>query len=325
MVYPEDFARRVATNKMKHRCLCVLENTLETIGNTPIIPIRLPGDKPMATIYGKLEFFNPSGSVKDRIAKYIIEMAEKRGILKKDSIIVEATSGNMGIALSMVGAAKGYKVVIIMPEHMSQERIKIMRAFGAKVILTPKSGGFLEPVRRTEEMAKRNPKVFLPCQFSNRDNTEIHRITTGREIIRQTKGKIDAFVAGIGTGGTLMGVAEALREAKIKAKIVAVEPTEAAILSGEVEMCSHGIQGIGDGFIPELVKTEQIDEVVKVRTEDATRLTRRLIRELGMPVGISSGANYYAARKVAAKLGPGKTVVTIIPDRMERYFSTPLF
>jgi cysteine synthase A len=290
-----------------------------------MVPIRLAGDKPMATIYGKLEYFNPSGSVKDRIAKYIIEMAEKRGILKKDSIIVEGTSGNTGIGLSMVGAAKGYKVVIIMPEHMSQERIKIMRAFGAKVILTPKAGGFTLPVKMTQEMAKKNPKVFLPCQFSNNDNTEIHRLTTGREIIKQANGKIDAFVAGIGTGGTLMGVAEALKEANIKAKIVAVEPTEAAILSGEVEMCSHGIQGIGDGFIPDLVDTGSIDEIVKVKTTEATKLTKRLIRELGMPVGISSGANYYAARKIAEKLDTKKTVVTIIPDRMERYFSTPLF
>lgn len=317
--------RKYYAGPAKHRCICVLENALEAIGNTPIVPIRLAGDKPMATIYGKLEYFNPSGSVKDRIAKHIIEMAEKRGILKKDSIIVEATSGNTGIAFSMVGAAKGYKVIIVMPEHMSKERIKIMRAFGAKVILTPKAGGFILPVKRTEAMAKKNPKVFLPCQFSNYDNTQIHRLTTGREIIRQVNGKIDAFVAGIGTGGTIMGVAEALKEAGIKARIVAVEPTEAAILSGEAEMCAHGIQGIGDGFIPDLVKTENIDEVVKVKTEEATKLTKRLIRELGMPVGISSGANYYAARKIAAKLGPKKTVVTIIADRMERYFSTPLF
>ncbi|MDI6732532.1 MAG: cysteine synthase A [Planctomycetota bacterium] len=311
---------------MKHRCKCILENLLETIGNTPLIPIRLPGElSSSATIYGKLEFFNPSGSVKDRIAKYIIEMAEKRGVLKKDSIIVEATSGNTGIALSMVGAAKGYKVVIIMPEHMSQERIKIMQSFGAKVILTPKKGGFIEPVKRTEEMARKNPKVFLPCQFSNEDNTETHRLTTGQEIIRQTNGKIDAFVAGIGTGGTLMGVAKAIRDANIKAKVVAVEPTEAAILSGEAEMCGHGIQGIGDGFIPEIVKPEEIDEVVKVKTRDAIRIAKRLIQELGIPVGISSGANYFAARAIARRLGKDKTVVTIMADRMERYFSTDLF
>ncbi|MBI4713178.1 MAG: cysteine synthase A [Planctomycetes bacterium] len=311
---------------MKHRCLNITDNLLETIGHTPLVPINLNGQAgKTATIYGKMEFFNPSGSVKDRIAKHIIEMAEKRGILKKDSIIVEATSGNTGIAFSMVGAARGYKVVIIMPEHMSKERIQIMRAFGAKVILTPKSGGFTLPVERTRQMAARNPKVFLPCQFSNVDNTEIHRVTTGREIIIQTKGKVDAFVAGIGTGGTIMGVAEALKEAGIKARIIAVEPTESAILSGEQEMCAHSIQGIGDGFIPEIVNTKKIDEVVKVKSTDAVKMSKRLIQELGMPVGISSGANYYAARKVAAKLGPGKAVVTIMADRMERYFSTDLF
>ncbi|MEW6027408.1 MAG: cysteine synthase A [Planctomycetota bacterium] len=309
----------------KHHCLCVLDDVLDTIGNTPIIPIRLSGIKVKPAIYGKLEFFNPSGSVKDRIAKYIIEMAEKRGVLKKDSIIVEATSGNTGIAFSMVGAAKGYKVIIVMPEHMSQERIRIMRSFGAEVILTPEKDGFLEPVVRTQAMAAKDPRVFLPCQFSNKDNIEVHRLTTGREIIRQTGGKIDAFVAGIGTGGTLMGVAAALKEAGIKAKIVTVEPSEAAILSGETEMCSHPIQGIGDGFIPEIVDTKIIDEVVKVKSSDAIKMAKRLIRELGMPVGISSGANYYAAVQVAKKMPSNKNVVAIIPDRMERYFSTGLF
>ncbi|MBI5779251.1 MAG: cysteine synthase A [Planctomycetes bacterium] len=309
----------------KHRCLCILDDMLDTIGNTPIIPIRLSGIKAKPTIYGKLEFFNPSGSVKDRIAKYIIEMAEKRGILKKDSIIVEATSGNTGIAFSMVGAAKGYKVIVVMPEHMSQERIKIMRSFGAKVILTPEKGGFLEPVKVTQTMAAKDQRVFLPCQFSNIDNIEVHRLTTGQEIIRQTGGKIDAFVAGIGTGGTLMGVAAALKQARIKAKIVTVEPSEAAILSGETEMCSHPIQGIGDGFIPEIVDTKIIDQVVKVKSSDAIKMAKRLIRELGMPVGISSGANYYAAVQVAKKMPAHKNVVAIIPDRMERYFSTGLF
>ena len=252
-------------------------------------------------------------------------MAEQRGILKKDSIIVEATSGNTGIAFSMVGAAKGYKVIVVMPEHMSQERIKIMRSFGAKVILTPEKGGFLEPVRRTQAMAAKDPRVFLPCQFSNKDNIDVHRLTTGQEIIRQTKGKIDAFVAGIGTGGTLMGVAAALKQAGIKAKIVTVEPSEAAILSGETKMHSHPIQGIGDGFIPEIVDTKIIDEIVKVKSSDAIKMAKRLIRELGMPVGISSGANYYAAVQIAKKMPAHKNVVAIIPDRMERYFSTGLF
>lgn len=317
--------KTIMDKNMKHRCYCVLDNLLETIGNTPLIPIHLKGDDKFATIYGKLEFFNPSGSVKDRIAKYIIEAAEKKGKLKKDSIIVEATSGNTGIGFSMVGAAKGYKVIIIMPEHMSQERIKIMEAFGAKVILTPKADGFLEPVRRTEAMAAKNHKIFLPCQFSNPDNTEVHCITTAQEIIRQVGKPIHAFIAGIGTGGTLMGVAKAFKQAKIKAKIVAVEPSEAAILSGDVKMRSHGIAGIGDGFIPDIVKTDQIDEVVKVSTAQAVKTAKRLIKELGIPVGISSGANYFAARKMAVKLGRGKNVVAIMPDRMERYFSTDLF
>ena len=327
-----------------HHCHEIINSVLDCIGNTPMIPINLcrensgkkscrrqcrmgrsAPNRPMARIMAKLEFVNPSGSVKDRIAKYIIERAEQRGELKKDSIIVEATSGNTGIGLSMVAAAKGYKTVIIMPEHMSEERIKIMRALGSKVILTPKSGGFTEPVKRAEAMAVRNRKVFLPRQFSNPDNTEVHRLTTGQEIIRQCRGKIDAFVAGIGTGGTLMGVAEAFRKKKIKAKIVAVEPSEAAILSGEVEMRSHHIAGIGDGFVPEIVDENTIDAVVKVNSSDAVKMAKRMITHLGLMVGVSSGANYLAACQVARQLGRNKTVVTVLPDRMERYFSTKLF
>ncbi|MEK7449184.1 MAG: cysteine synthase A [Planctomycetota bacterium] len=326
----------------------IINSVLDCIGQTPMIPINLcrldktclrpdghrgrqtcrmgrSQPKSIARIMAKLEFINPSGSVKDRIAKHIIEKAERRGDLKKDSIIVEASSGNTGIGLAMVAAAKGYRLIIIMPEHMSKERVKIMRALGAKVILTPKSGGFTRPVQKAEAMAKRNPKIFLPRQFSNPDNTEVHRLTTGREIIRQCHGKIDAFVAGIGTGGTLMGVAEALREKGIKAKIVAVEPSEAAILSGEVEMCSHHIAGIGDGFIPEIVNEHKIDQVVKVNSLDAVKMAKRMITRLGLMVGVSSGANYWAACQVARQLGQGKTVVTVLPDRMERYFSTALF
>lgn len=298
---------------------------LDAIGNTPIMPIHLTNEKNIANIFAKLEFLNPSGSVKDRIAKYIIEKAEQRGELKKGSIIVEATSGNTGIAISMVAAVKKYKAIIIMPEHMSKERIKIMKAFGAKVILTPEKDGFLKPVEMAKEMAKKNPKIFLPSQFSNSDNTEIHRLTTGKEIIEQCKGRIDVFVAGIGTGGTLMGVAEALKEAKINAKIVAVEPSEAAVLSGEAEMCSHLIAGIGDGFIPDLVDKRKIDYIVKVKSKDSIAIAKKFIKELGLPIGISSGANYLAALKMARKLGKGKNVVTVLPDRMERYFSTSLF
>ncbi len=279
----------------------------------------------MARIYAKLEFLNPSGSIKDRIAKYLIEEAEVRGMLKPNSIIVEATSGNTGIALAMVGAIKKYRVVIIMPEHMSRERMSIIKAYGARLILTPKAGGFTRPVEVAQAMAARNPRVFLPSQFTNPDNTEIHRLTTGREILEQCKGHLDAFVAGIGTGGTLMGVAEALKQSGRRAKIVAVEPHESAVMSGSTRLRPHHIAGIGDGFIPDLVEMSRIDQVVKIKSADAIRMARRFVREMGLPVGISSGANYLAAVAVARTLGPGKKVVTVLPDRMERYFSTPLF
>lgn len=300
-------------------------SVLDTIGNTPLMPIRLVRDPRAADVYAKLEFLNPSGSIKDRIAKYLIEQAEARGALKPHAVIVEATSGNTGIALAMVGAIKKYRVIIIMPEHMSRERMNIIRSYGAKLVLTPKRGGFTRPVEVAQEMAAKDPRVFLPSQFTNLDNTEIHRLTTGREILEQTGGKVDAFVAGIGTGGTLMGVAAALRVAGRRAGIVAVEPAESAVMSGATRLKAHQIAGIGDGFIPDLVDMNLVDQVVKVNSGDAIKMAKRFVREMGLPVGISSGANYLAAVAVAKRLGKGKTVVTVLPDRMERYFSTPLF
>lgn len=300
-------------------------SVLDTVGNTPLMPIGLIKNPKMADIYAKLEFLNPSGSIKDRIAKYLIEEAERRGILKSNSIIVEATSGNTGIALAMVGAIKKYKVRIIMPEHMSQERMKIIRAYGAQLILTPKKGGFTRPVEVAQAMAAKDSRVFLPSQFTNLDNTKIHRLTTGREILEQCRGRIDAFVAGIGTGGTLMGVGEALREAGQRTQIVAVEPSESAVMSGSTRLTSHHIAGIGDGFIPDLVDMKQVDRVVKIKSIEAIKMAKRFVREMGLPVGVSSGANYLAAIAVAKTLGRGKTVVTVLPDRMERYFSTLLF
>jgi len=272
----------------------------------------------------KVEFLNPSGSVKDRIAVSMIEAAEKAGILKPNSIIVEPTSGNTGIGLAMVTAVKGYKMIVVMPESMSMERRKIMRAFGAEIVLTP--GGDVElAVKKAEEMARENPRVFLPQQFKNPVNVEAHRETTGQEIIAQTGGKVDAFVAGIGTGGTLTGVAEALKKVKPDVKIVAVEPAECSVLTPGGKCGTHKIEGIGDGFIPQVLRVDLIDEVITPTSEEAYEMTCKLAREEGILTGPSSGANVFAALKVAKKMGKGKVVVTVLPDSGQRYLSTELF
>jgi cysteine synthase A len=275
--------------------------------------------------YAKLEFMNPSGSVKDRIAKYMIESAEKRGILKPDSIIVEATSGNTGIALAMVAAAKGYKMAVFMPEHMSKERIRLMENLGADVCLTPKEEGFQGAVNKTEKIAKEKPNVYLTKQFSNEENVTAHFQTTGREIIEQVNEKIDAFVAGVGTGGTLFGVGRALRKVNPDVKLVAVEPAESAVLSGETNIQDHKIAGIGDGFIPQIVKMDELDFVAKVKSDDAVEMSKRLCRQYGLMVGISSGANVLGVIQTLEKIGRDKVAVTVLPDRTERYFSTDLY
>jgi len=268
---------------------------------------------------------NPSGSIKDRIAKHIVEQAEAKGLLKLGCTIVEATSGNTGIALSMVAAAKRYRMLVVMPEHMTGERIKIMANLGADVCLTPKDRGFEGAVARADMIAKNDSRYFLANQFRNPDNTMAHYHTTGQETIQQTGGDVDAFVAGVGTGGTLMGVGRALREKNPHVRLVAVEPEEAAVLLGGKTVGDHKIAGIGDGFVPEIVDMKLVDQVVTIKSDDAVEMARRLSRELGLIVGVSSGANVLASIQVLNEIGQEKKVVTVLPDRAERYFSTDLY
>ena len=303
----------------------VVNSVLELIGDTPMVRLNRVTIGVEASIFAKLEFLNPSGSIKDRIALKMIEEAEKAGLLKPGFTIVEPSSGNTAIALSLVAAMKGYKMTAVMPKVMSVERRKIIKTYGADVLLTP-SKEFVEgSIKKAEELAEK-PGVYLPNQFTNSENVAAHRETTAKEIWEQTGGKVDAFVAGVGTGGTLIGVAEGLREKKPSVKIVAVEPAESPVLSGG-RPGFHRIDGIGDGFISEILKRGRrlIDEVITVRDEDAIKMARRLIMEEGLFVGISSGANVYASIKVAEELGKEKTVVTVLPDNAYRYFSTDLF
>lgn len=301
------------------------ESVLDSIGNTPLQKLNVSFQGQTYGIFGKLEFVNPSGSIKDRIAKYMIEQAEQRGLLMPGSIIVEATSGNTGIALSMVAAAKGYKMLVVMPEHMTGERVKMMANLGACICLTPKNEGFEGAVARADNISKSDGHYFLTDQFRNPDNTMAHYHTTGQEIIQQAGGKIDAFVAGVGTGGTLMGVGKALREKNEKIRLIAVEPDEAAILSGQKDLRDHKIAGIGDGFVPEIVDMSVVDQVVRVRSDDAVEMAKNLSTNLGLMVGVSSGANVLASIGVLEEIGRDKRVVTVLPDRAERYFSTDLF
>ena len=300
-------------------CL-VTSGILDSIGNTPLIRLRQASEKTACDIYAKAEFMNPGGSIKDRIAKHIILEAERRGELKPGSTIMEVTSGNTGIALSMVGAMRGYKVIIVMPRTVSEERRRMVQSFGAELRLLDEINDIRNAIEETEELAKTRDDIFLPRQFASLDNIEAHSRSTGPEILRQLGGKLDAFVMGVGTGGTVMGVGRALRKGKNKVRIVAVEPDESAVMSGEERGC-HGIQGLADGFIPPLVNLEEIDQVVRIKTSDAIAASHRLTREEGLLVGISSGANVLGAIEIASELGPGHTVVTVLPDRGERYLS----
>lgn len=299
------------------------KNVLSLIRNTPLVRLNL-GGKDDAEIFAKLEFLNPGGSIKDRMALYMVNMAERRGVLKPGATIVEATTGNTGIALAMIGAIEGYRIIAVMPENMSQERRRIMEAFGAKVVLTPAKEGPVGAIKKRDELANEIKGSWVPDQFTNEDNVMAHQLGLGQEIIRQTGGKTDAFVAGIGTGGTLIGAAKALKKINLKVKIVAVEPEESAVLSGG-KPGNHNIQGIGEGFIPKLVDLKLIDEIVGVSTCEAKKMARLLARKEGMLVGSSSGANVVASLKVARELGKGKVVVTVLPDRGERYLSEGLF
>lgn len=295
-------------------------NILELIGNTPMVRLNRLPEKGSAVIYAKLEQFNPGGSVKDRICLSMINEAEKDGLLKSGSTIVEPTSGNTGIGLAMVGVVKGYRVILTMPETMSLERIYILKSLGAEVVLTPGIEGMAGAIKKAEEILKNTKNSFMPQQFINPANPKIHREITAKEILEALGEKIDAFVAGVGTGGTITGVGEVLKEKNPKIKVVAVEPEASAVLSGG-KPGAHKIQGIGAGFIPQVLNLKVIDEVVKVSDNDAYMTSQRLAKEEGLFVGISSGAAAFAAVKVAKSLDKAKTVVTIFPDTGERYFS----
>ena len=301
----------------------IADNITQLIGNTPMVRLKRICMNLQAEIIAKLESFNPFSSVKDRIGLAMIEDAEKRGLLKAGMTIVEPTSGNTGIALAFVSAVKGYKLILTMPENMSVERMKIMRALGAKIILTPKEKGMKGAIEKAKELMKKG--YFMPQQFKNPANPDIHRKTTAREIWEATDGKIDIFVAGVGTGGTITGVGEVLKKLKPTVKIIAVEPAESAVLSGG-SPGPHKIQGIGAGFIPDILNTNIIDEIAKVKSEDAGKMIHHLARMEGILAGISSGAALYAALKVARrKENKGKMIVAIFPDTGERYLSTWVF
>ena len=292
---------------------------MRLVGNTPVVELKKVNDT-TSTILAKLETLNPSGSIKDVMAFYMTDVAEKKGLLKPGSKIIEETSGNTGISFAMIAALKGYRFVAVMPENMSQERRQLIQSFGAEIVLTPEEQGFPGALEKLEQMAKENQDAWLPRQFENRDNIDAHREITGKRILQAVGKDIDVFVAGVGTGGSLMGVAEALKQANPNVKIVAVETAESAVMSGG-EPHNHIIQGIGPGFIPKLVNLDLIDEIIPIREKDAVAMARKLIREEGLMVGISSGANVLASLEIARKSGQGKTIITLLSDRGERYLS----
>ncbi|MFT8320012.1 MAG: cysteine synthase A [Bacillus sp. (in: firmicutes)] len=302
----------------------IANSILDLIGQTPIVKLNRLVEGESADVYLKLEYMNPGSSVKDRIALAMIEAAEQSGELKKDSTIIEPTSGNTGIGLAMVAAAKGYKSILVMPETMSLERRNLLRAYGAELVLTPGPEGMGGAIRKAEELAKENG-YFLPQQFKNLSNPEVHRKTTGQEIISAFgDDQLDAFIAGIGTGGTITGAGQVLKEKYKDIKIYAVEPSDSPVLSGG-KPGPHKIQGIGAGFVPETLNSEIYDDIIQVTTEQAFEYARRAGKEEGVLGGISSGAAIYAALKVAKELGKGKKVLAVIPSNGERYLSTPLY
>ncbi len=302
---------------------CAL-NILELIGDTPVVRINKLTTPQDATVWAKLEFFNPCSSVKDRICQAMVEWAEKEQKLRPGMTIIEPTSGNTGIGLAMVAAVKGYKFAVTMPETMSVERRKLLRALGAEIILTPGADGMSGAIRKAEELVAEHADYFMPQQFNNPANPEVHRQTTAVEILEQMNRKVDAFVAGVGTGGTITGVGEVLKAELKKVLVVAVEPAASPVLSGG-KAGRHKIQGIGAGFVPQVLDRKVIDRIVPVSDEDARSTSRRLAREEAIFVGISSGAAMFAALGVARELGAGKDVVVLLPDTGERYLSTDLF
>jgi cysteine synthase len=300
-------------------------NVLKTIGKTPLIKLNRLTQGTNATVVAKLESRNPGGSVKDRICLSMIVEAEKQGLIKPDTTIIEPTSGNTGIGLAMVASVKGYKLILTMPETMSIERRNLLKAYGAQLVLTPGPDGMGGAIKKAEELAKNTPNSFVPQQFKNLSNPKIHRETTGPEIWNDTDGKVDIVVAGVGTGGTITGIAEYIKPLKPEFKAVAVEPAASPVLSGG-QKGPHKIQGIGAGFKPDVLKLEVVDEIFKVKDDDAIQTARQLVLKEGLLVGISSGAATYAALEIAKRPeNKGKLIVVILPDTGERYLSTVLF
>ena len=305
----------------------IYQGTLGLIGNTPLVEVTNieKSQNLAAKVIVKLEYFNPAGSVKDRIAKAMIEDAEAKGRLKKGSVIIEPTSGNTGIGLAAIAAAKGYRIILTMPETMSVERRNILKAYGAELVLTEGSKGMKGAIAKAEELAESIPNSFIPGQFDNPANPAIHKATTGPEIWKDTDGEVDIFVAGVGTGGTLTGTGEYLKEQKPSVRIVAVEPDSSPVLSEGVSG-PHKIQGIGAGFVPKVLNTSVYDEIIRVKNEDAFATSKLLTRTEGISTGISSGAALYAALQLAKRPeNAGKTIVALLPDSGDRYYSTPLF
>ncbi len=303
----------------------IARDSTELIGNTPLVRLNRVTEGLKAEVVAKLESFNPLGSVKDRIGVSMILNAETKGLISKDTVIIEPTSGNTGISLAFVCAARGYRLILTMPDTMSKERRQLLSVFGAELVLTPGAEGMVGAIRKAEQLATENPNSFIPQQFQNPSNPEVHRITTADEIWRDTDGKVDILIAGVGTGGTITGIAEVIKAKKTPFKAIAIEPADSPVLSGG-KAGPHKIQGIGAGFTPDVLRTDLIDEIVKVSDEDAGAMARRLAREEGILAGISSGAATWAALEVARRPeNEGKLIVVILPDTGERYLSTWLF
>ncbi|MBN1814917.1 MAG: cysteine synthase A [Anaerolineae bacterium] len=303
----------------------IYSDITKTIGNTPLVRLNRVTEGVQVTVLAKLEFFNPLSSVKDRIGTEMIDAAEREGRITKDTVIVEPTSGNTGIGLAFTCAARGYHLILTMPEKASIERRQVMQALGAELVLTPPDEGIKGAIRKAEELAAEHPNSFIPFQFKNPANPEIHRRTTAEEIWRDTDGEVDVVVAGVGTGGTITGIAEVLKTRKPGFQAVAVEPADSPVLSGG-EPGPHKIQGIGAGFVPDVLRLDLVDEIVQVTDDEAWEMTRRLAREEGIFAGISSGANVHAALQIAARPeNAGKLIVVILPDTGERYLSTGVF